>query len=99
MNIFSRLKVCFTHGPELKTHLDQLRQDTLKAEFESRKHNLNLCYKHRQEQNFSHYSEKNCDYCKLLEKCYPESKEPCAYCEWVREGILSAITATTAVDN
>jgi hypothetical protein len=41
---------------------------------ETKHHNLNLCYKHRQEQNRSHYSEKNCDYCKLLNKV-PSNKD------------------------
>ena len=27
---------------------------------------LNLCIKHKQESNGSHYAECNCDYCKLL---------------------------------
>lgn len=35
---------------------------------ESRKHHLNLCIKHQQEQNRSHFSEHNCDYCKALKR-------------------------------
>lgn len=40
-------------------------------EMETKHDNLNLCYKHRQEQNRSRYSEKNCDHCKLLKKLNP----------------------------
>lgn len=29
---------------------------------------LKLCFNHRQEQNMSHYSPKNCDHCKLIEQ-------------------------------
>lgn len=49
------------------------------AEAKNNAHRLNLCFKHRQEQNHSHYSENNCDHCKLLEKVkqLEESQNEC----------------------
>jgi len=68
MNFFKRIYLLFTYGKELDQVLKEKRQELLKIERENNKHRLNLCYKHRQEPYFSHYSEDNCDYCKLLKK-------------------------------
>lgn len=52
----------------LKEQLDERRRAKENAEREERRHMLNLCYKHRQEPNHSHFAEHNCDYCKALAK-------------------------------
>lgn len=35
---------------------------------------LNLCFKHRQEANHSHFHEDNCNYCKLLKTITENTK-------------------------
>ena len=63
------------YGPELKELLEEKKQAKLNAEREADKHRLKLCFKHRQEPNHSHYSEKNCDYCKLQAQLLTTNEE------------------------
>jgi len=67
MSIFSRLALVFTHGPELEWIVRTQRAEEKSREWEAQRHHLDLCFKHQQEQNHSHYSGKNCHYCQLLE--------------------------------
>jgi len=66
--MLKRLKLLFTYGPELDQVLTQLRKANEEREREQNRHRLDLCFKHRQEPKRSHFSEHNCDYCKLLRK-------------------------------
>lgn len=66
--MFRKLWLVFKYGPELEALPDEKRQKRELAEWEATRHNLRLCYKHRQERNHSQYNEQNCDYCKLLKK-------------------------------
>lgn len=68
MNIWKRLWLALTADQDFDTIYQQTQQDRFEKERISRMHNLNLCFKHRQEEHYSHYSEHNCDYCKLLEQ-------------------------------
>lgn len=63
-----RLKWALTADQDFLEQVRVRRVAREEAEREARKHHLNLCAKHQQEQNHSHYSEKNCDYCKLLKQ-------------------------------
>lgn len=70
INFFRKLQYVFQYGTELNSILLKERQEIAneasRIEHERVKHHLDLCYKHQQEAKHSHYSEKNCDYCKLL---------------------------------
>ena len=66
MKFIKRLILVFRYGDEIDELLKDKRNTKDMAERESRKHNLDLCYEHRQERNRSQYSPHNCDYCKLL---------------------------------
>lgn len=66
MSFLARVRLVFTHGKELEFLLNVIRRDKEHAEWKARQHHLHLCVQHQQERNRSHYSEKNCDYCKLL---------------------------------
>jgi len=68
MNFFKRLKLVFTFGPEIDLVLEKLRDERELAKREEEKFNLKLCSKHKQEKLQSQYSEKNCDYCRLLKE-------------------------------
>lgn len=70
---FRKLSLIFKYGDELETLLQNIRKEQRKKEREAKRHHLKLCIKHQQEQYRSHYSEHNCDYCKLLVKV--EKKE------------------------
>jgi len=65
-NIIAKIKLVFNYGNELESMLQERRNKELTKEHEYNMHRLNLCHKHRQEQNGSYYSESNCDYCKAL---------------------------------
>lgn len=62
------LRLMFIHGPEFEAILKKEFEEKLKEEARLEKSRLNLCFKHRQERNHSHFSEGNCDYCKLLKE-------------------------------
>lgn len=68
MVLLQKIKILFLYGPELEEIVNKLKKEKAEMLWESRKNNLNLCYKHRQEHNHSHYSEQNCDYCNLLKE-------------------------------
>ena len=68
MNIYQKIKLIFTYSGELEQVVSDMRQKVEDEERLTRAHNLNLCYKHRQESSHSHYSPHNCDYCKLQEQ-------------------------------
>lgn len=74
INFIKRLLLIFTYPGELKEVLEEKRMKKIKQQRESERHNLNLCFKHRQEKNHSHFSEQNCDYCKLLRKIEKENE-------------------------
>lgn len=65
MNFFTRLIYLFTAKAEVEELILDKRAEMLQQEHENNRYRLNLCYKHRQEQNHSHYSEQNCHYCQL----------------------------------
>lgn len=58
-----KVALIFTYGEEIEQVLIDKRNEMEDEEREARKHNLNLCLKHQQEQYHSHYAEHNCDYC------------------------------------
>ena len=66
-NLEFKVDTCFKFlQPYYNARLALARAE-LKEE-STRHNNLNLCYKHRQERNRSHFSEPSCDYCKLLKR-------------------------------
>jgi len=69
------LMLILNYGPELEELLKEKKQERLEAECEANAHRLNLCFKHRQEQNHSHFSEHNCDYCKLQNQLLTTNEE------------------------
>ena len=73
MSMLKRLQYVFTAGPELDNLIKAERRRIEDEEHKKRAHHLNLCEKHQQEHHRSHYSEANCDYCKL--KHYLETGE------------------------
>lgn len=66
MNILKKLNLIFTYGNELEQVLKDVKKKKEDEAFKACANHLNLCLKHQQERNHSHFSEKNCDYCKLL---------------------------------
>jgi hypothetical protein len=64
--MFKKLMLLLSYGPEIEELLKKQKNAKADAEFEAKKHNLNLCLKHSQEQSQSHYSKHNCDHCKLI---------------------------------
>lgn len=65
MNFFTRLVYLFTAPREVEELILDKRAEFKRQDYENQRHRLNLCYKHRQEQNHSHYSEHNCHHCQL----------------------------------
>lgn len=63
---FAKLALIFTSGPELLEIIQEKRVARIHREAEENRYRLKLCYKHRQEQNRSHFAEHNCDHCKAL---------------------------------
>lgn len=63
MNMFKRLKYLFTASAELDILIKKEHDILEKKKREDQIHRLNLCWKHRQEQNRSSFSEHNCHYC------------------------------------
>lgn len=70
--MFHTIRRIFRMRKTLLTKLKELEDEQAETERLKNKHRLKLCYKHRQEQNHSHYSPKNCDYCKLLQQSNQE---------------------------
>ena len=72
INFFHKLRLLFQYGPELNSLLlkerQELADESIRIEHERTKDHLQLCYSHQQENKHSHYGERNCDYCKLLNK-------------------------------
>jgi len=68
MSIFKRLKYLFTAGKEIDVLILLKEQEERARKSEGNRYRLGLCYKHRQEQLHTVYSEQHCDYCKLLIK-------------------------------
>lgn len=66
--MIKKLILLFKYGKELEEVLREKQEEKLRLERESKKDNLKLCFKHKQESKRSHYSEDNCDYCKLLKR-------------------------------
>lgn len=75
ITLLKRLTLIFSYGKELDEILMEKRMNKLMEEQKARKFNLKLCLKHKQEQNKSHYSEHNCDYCKLAKAVYTKDPE------------------------
>lgn len=69
-NFFKKVFLVFQYGAELEAILKEKKDAADKAEreaeIESNRYRLNLCFKHRQEESQSWYSEGNCDHCRLL---------------------------------
>lgn len=57
--------LAITRRDEIEEFLRKEQIAREEAERKDRIHNLKLCVKHKQERNQSHYSEHNCDHCKL----------------------------------
>ncbi len=68
MKFFKRLRLVLSYGPEIDELLEATQKEREARRWEANKHRLNLCYKHRQEPDQSHYSPHNCDHCRLLER-------------------------------
>lgn len=68
LGFFTRLWWAITANEDFEKEVIARKREREDKERESRRYNLDLCYKHRQEHNHSHFSEKNCDYCKLLKE-------------------------------
>lgn len=68
MNLWAKLKLVFTCGPELERIINLIKRTeaTNHRLMESRR--LNLCHMHRQEAGYSDWAEHNCDYCKLIKE-------------------------------
>jgi hypothetical protein len=66
MKWLNRLKLVFTYGEELDQVLIEKRRLKEEQIREEQKYHLNLCKKHQQESNHSHFSENNCHFCQLL---------------------------------
>ena len=64
MKIIERLKYLFTAPEELDSLIQAEKDYRTRKHWEDNQNRLRLCYKHRQEPHYSHYSEDNCDYCK-----------------------------------
>jgi hypothetical protein len=76
--MFKYIKIMLFYRKELDQLIKKQREEFERLKREEKKYNLNLCKKHQQERNFSHYSEKNCHYCQLqkeLELCKQERGE------------------------
>ena len=67
-HFFKKLRLVFIYGDELEDLLWKKRSEKAEKLRLENKDRLNLCFKHRQEQNHAIYSEHNCDHCKLLDK-------------------------------
>jgi hypothetical protein len=68
MNLFSKLELIFTYGKELEELLKKMRHEEEEAQRLMRVENLNLCIRHQQERNGSHFAEHNCDHCHVLKE-------------------------------
>jgi hypothetical protein len=66
--MFKKLMLVFKYGPEIEEILKEQRRQAAEAAFKARASHLKLCLKHQQEEQRSHYSKHNCDYCNLLAK-------------------------------
>ena len=69
MQFLRRLWFALTWAEDLEALIRQEREKREAKEFEENRHRLHLCFKHRQEQNRSHYSPQNCHYCQLEARC------------------------------
>jgi hypothetical protein len=65
MKFLKRFYIALMWGPELESLVKEKREEAEKQAFKDKELNLKLCFKHQQEQDRSHYSEHNCDYCIL----------------------------------
>lgn len=70
MKIAKRLALLFSAGNELDEFIERRRREKDEQERLERMHHLNLCRTHQQEQNRSHFSERNCHYCQLLARLH-----------------------------
>jgi hypothetical protein len=68
LTMFKKLMFVFSHLAVIDTLIQKERTAQMEANHKAREHHLNLCLKHQQEGNRSHFAEHNCDYCKLLKK-------------------------------
>ena len=64
--LLSRFQLTFKYGAELEDLLREAHNAKIEAARLQKAKNLNLCWDHQQEDNHSHFSKHNCDYCKLL---------------------------------
>lgn len=65
-NFFRRLLLVFMYGPELNQIVRKMREDEERRQHALRSEYLQLCIRHQPVSPGSHFSEHNCDYCKLL---------------------------------
>lgn len=68
MSLFKIFLLYIKHGNKLEKALEHLLELEREKERELTKDNLNLCVRHQQEKNHSHFSPKNCHYCQLLDE-------------------------------
>lgn len=67
-NFFKKLKLVFSYGSEIEDILRDAHNVKAEKMRKQKANYLHLCFSHQQEENHSHYSEHNCDYCKLLKR-------------------------------
>lgn len=68
IKLLRRMILAITYSDQLEElvkEMQRAKEDEVRL---SRGMNLNLCLKHQQERNGSHYAEHNCDHCKLEEQ-------------------------------
>lgn len=64
--LIRRIKLLYWYGDTLDEVINEKIQERSDKVRKAQHYHLNLCKGHMQEHNHSHYSSKNCDYCKLL---------------------------------
>lgn len=63
--MWNKLRLLFEYGPEIEALLVERRQKAADEAHKAKYYHLDLCLKHKQEANQSHFSEHNCDFCKV----------------------------------
>lgn len=67
-NFFSRLMLVLNYGSEIDDILREAHNEKAKEKAIQESKKLDLCFDHQQRSVGSHYSEHNCDYCRLLKE-------------------------------
>ncbi len=67
MKLLNRLRLVFSHGPEIDQVLEEKREEEEKRQRKLRAEFVDLCAKHQPRQPGSYFSEEACDVCRLLD--------------------------------